>query len=127
MPLASIEQPVADRSAPVNGDEALQGETAVVAGLGRGDGAAGSRADAGRARAEVLLVERHPELVLRSRLPRESGLVDRLFLMEDRLVRRRQVIEAVQLVRVLVEERARDVVVREERSSRTGRTRACRA
>ena len=118
MPLASMQQLVADRRAPVHGDEALQRETAVVAGLGRGDGPARSRADAGRARAEVLLVERHSELVLRCRLPREPGLVDGLLLMEDRLVRRRHVVEAVQLVGVQVEEGARDVVVCKERSPR---------
>ena len=35
------QQPVADRRVPVHGDEALQRETAVVAGLGRGHGTAG--------------------------------------------------------------------------------------
>ena len=68
-----------------------------------------------------------PILCLGLDLPRQARLVDRLLLVEDRLVRRSHVVEAIQLVRVLVEEHAGDVVVGEELSARTGRTRACRA
>ena len=100
------QQPVADRRAPVGRDKPLQREAAIDARF-RG----GRRRDRRRAGAEVLEVGGHPERVLRVHLPGEATLVDLLLLVEDRLSRRRHVVEAVQVVRVLVVEHAGDVVV----------------
>src|SRR6185503_18895200 len=105
------QQPVTDRRAPVKSDEALQRESAIVARLWRHDGAARLWPDARGARAEVLLVEGHAELVLRVGLIREAGLEDRLLLVEHGLRARWHVVVAIDIVGILVEEQAGDVVV----------------